>query len=208
MRILQDFLLTFVYKDCILVLMSEENQSPLEVIPSKELKIFYTWKAPVRPFKRRDREFWTTVLAIVFLVGLILFFVREWFLIAAIISLTFVYYVLSTVEPEEGEYKIANRGLIYGGQTYLWENISQFWFSEKYGQKVINFEMRVGLPGRLTLLVGRGEEAKIKELLIKYLVEEEVPPNFLDKAADWLQKKVPLESEKKTLDKQTPISSK
>lgn len=180
--------------------MPEENlaeNSPPEVIPSKELKILYSWQAPIRPFKKRDKEFWTTILSIVFLVGLILFFVKEWFLIAAIISLVFVYYVLSTVEPEEIEYKITNRGLTYSGQTYPWEGISQFWLSEKYGQKVINFELRGGgLVGRLTILVGKGEEKKIRELLLKYLIEEEVKPNFLDKAADWLQKKVPLESER------------
>jgi len=183
--------------------MSDSNvnspEAPIEVLPSKELKILYSWRAPARPFKRRDKEFWTTVLAIVFLVGLILFFVKEWFLIAAIIALTFVYYVLSTVEPEEMEYKIANRGIIYAGTTYPYETISQFWFSEKYGQRVVNFELRGGgLVGRITVLVGSGDEKKIKEILTKYLLEEEIKPNFLDKAADWLQRKVPLESEKKT----------
>ena len=151
----------------------------------------------MRPFKRRDREFWTTIIAIVILVGLILFFVKEWFLIAAIISLTFVYYVLSTVEPEKDEYRITNRGLIYGGQTYPWENINQFWFSEKYGQKVVNFEIREGFINRITILVGEGDKAKIKEILLKFIIEEEIKPNFLDKAADWIQKKIPLESEKK-----------
>jgi len=185
-----------------------QNDSPLEVLPSKELKILYSWKAPSRPFKKRDKEFWTTVIAIVVLVGLILFFVKEWFLIAAIISFVFVYYVLSTVEPEEMEYKITNRGIIYGGQTYPYEAISQFWFSEKYGQRIVNFELQGGgLIGRLTILVGQGEEKKIKELLLKYLVEEEVKPTFLDKAADWLQKKVPLESEKPSKPNSTVISS-
>ena len=183
--------------------MPEENvtatkkDSPMEVIPSRELKVLYTWVAPIRPFKRRDREFWTTVSAIVVLVGLILFCVKEWFLIAAVISLTFVYYVLSTVEPEKDEYKLTNRGLVYAGQTYPWENLNQFWFSDKYGQKVVNFEIRGGLIGRLTILVGEGDWEKIKEILLKYIIEEEVKPNFLDKAADWIQKKVPLESEKK-----------
>lgn len=174
-----------------------KDDSPIEVIPSRELKILYSWQAPVRPFKRRDREFWTTIIAIVILVGLILFFVKEWFLIAAIISLTFVYYVLSTVEPEKDEYKITNRGLIYGGQTYPWENINQFWFSEKYGQKVVNLEIRGGFINRITILVGEGDKAKIKEILLKFIIEEEIKPNFLDKAADWIQKKIPLESEKK-----------
>lgn len=173
------------------------NNSPLEVIASKELKVLYSWKAPARLFKKRDKEFWITVLSIVFLIGLILIFVKEWFLIAAIISLVFVYYVLSTVEPEEIEHKITNRGLIFAGQNYPWENISQFWFSEKYKQKIINFQLREGLPARITVLLGQADEKKLKELLLKFLIEEEVPPNFLDKASDWLAKKVPLESEEK-----------
>ncbi len=183
--------------------LADIGGSPIEVLPSKELKVLYSWQAPIRPFKKRDREFWTTVIAIVFLVGLILFFVKEWFLIAAIISLTFVYYVLSTVEPEKDEYKITNRGIIYGSQTYPWENVNQFWFSEKYGQRVVNFEVRGGLIGRITILIGEGEEKKIKEILLKYLIEEEVKPNFLDKAADWVQKKVPLESAPSELPKKT-----
>jgi len=176
------------------------ESSPVKVIPSKELKVLYIWRAPSRLFKRRNKEFWTTVIAIVLLVGLILFFVKEWFLIAVIIALTFVYYVLSTVEPEEMEYKITNRGIIYAGTTYLYESISQFWFSEKYGQKVVNLELRGGgLVGRITILVGKGDQARIKEILLKYLIEEEVKPNFFDNASKWLAEKVPLESEKKTV---------
>lgn len=188
--------------------ISVEN-TPLEVLPSKELKVLYSWSAPIRPFKRRDKEFWTTVIAIVILVGLILFFVKEWFLIAAIISLTFVYYVLSTVEPEEMENKITNRGIIYAGTTYPYETVSQFWFSAKYGQRVVNLELRGGgLIGRITILIGKGDEKTIKDILLKYLIEEEVKPGFLDKAADWIQKKVPLESEKKTNSPPTQVSLK
>lgn len=184
------------------------NNTPVEVIPSKELKVIYSWFAPSRLFKRRDREFWTTVLAIVFLIGLILFFVKEWFLIAAIIALTFVYYVLSTVQPEDMEYKITNRGLVYVGQTYPWENLVRFWFSEKYGQKIVNFELKGGLPGRIIFLLGKEDEKKIKEILLKYLVEDEPEPTFLDKASDWLQKKVPLESEGKENKAHAPVTSK
>jgi len=176
---------------------AEKEITPIEVIPSKEIKIFYSWRAPIRPFKKRDREFWATILSIAFLVGLILFFVKEWLLIAAIVSLIFVYYVLSTVEPEEAEYKLTSRGIIYAGQTYPWEEIEQFWFGEKYGQKTVNFSLRTGLLGRLMILVGQGDEKEMKKILSKYLLEEEPQPSFLDKAAVWLQKKVPLEEEKK-----------
>lgn len=188
------------------VIATNSDNSPIEVIASKELKVLLAWKAPSRPFKRRDKEFWTTVIAIVFLVGLILIFVREWFLIAAIIALTFVYYVLSTVEPEEMEYKITNKGIIYAGATYPFENLTQFWFSEKYGQKIINFDLRGGgIVGRITILLGNTNEKQIKDILVKYLLEEEPKPTFMDNASNWLQEKVSLEGENKT--KNPPITA-
>lgn len=161
-----------------------------------ELKVLYSWKAPTRPFKKRDREFWTTVIAIVFLVALILFFVKEWFLIAAVISLTFVYYVLSTVKPEEIDCVLNNKGVFYVGQLYPWEGFFRFWFSSQYDQKMVNLDMRGGLVSRLSLMVGEGDEAKIKETLSKYLTEETPNPTLIDNAGKWLQEKVTLGSEK------------
>ena len=201
-------------------LMPEEIKTPITdqsptptveatpVIGTNELKVIYTWKAPTRPFKKRDKEFWTTVIAIVFLVGLILFFVKEWFLIAAIISLTFVYYVLSTVPPEEIECALTNKGIRYAGQLQGWELFYRFWFSNRYGQRMVNVDMRTGLVGRLSLMVGGGEEKQIKETLLKYLVEETPKPTFMDNASDWLQKKVPLESELKNQNAKPPPSLK
>ncbi len=176
---------------------TDTDPSPLEVIPSKAIKILYSWKATSRPFKKRDKEFWTTVITILILVSLILFFVKEWFLIATLISLTFVYYVLSTVPPEEIEYKITNKGILFAGDEYPYETINQFWFSEKYGHRLINFELKTGLIGRLTLVINPEDEKKLKEILQKYLVEETVKPTFLDKASNWLQNKISFESPKK-----------
>jgi len=108
------------------VLSSEA--SPVEVLPVRQMKILFSWKAPLRPFKRRDREFWTTVIAIIFLVGMILFFVKEWLLIAAMVALAFVYYVLSTVPPEEIEYRITNRGITFADKSYDWDYLWRFGF--------------------------------------------------------------------------------
>lgn len=178
---------------------------PQDTIPSvdvsepapKELKVLYSWQAPIRSFKKRNKEFWTTVILIVFLVGLILFFLQEFLLIAAIIALTFVYYVLSTVEPEMAEYKLTNRGVNYAETPYPWDEISQFWFSQKNGMQSVNFQLKgPGLVSRINILIGDGSQKTIREIMLKYLTEEEVKPGFMDKAADWLQKKVPLEEEK------------
>jgi len=169
------------------------EERPLEVMPVREVKTLLAWKAPVRVFKKRDREFWTTVASIAILVAIILFFIKEWLLIAAIIALIFVYYILSTVPPEEVEHQITTRGIRFAGKDFLWDELGRFWFSQRFEQKILNIETRGRLPGRLELLLGPVEEGKIKEILVKYLSEETPLPSFLDRASDWLSKKVPLE---------------
>ena len=175
-----------------MVLMQENKNpgEPLEVLPVREVKTFLTWKAATRPFKKRNRDFWTTVLAIVFLISLILLFIKEWFLIAAIIALTFVYYVLSTVPPEEIEYSITNRGIRFANLEYPWESISRFWFSQKWGQDLVNFEF--GNAFRLSWVLGSQDKKEVQEVLEKFLPLEEATPTFFDRASEWLTRKFPL----------------
>ncbi len=172
-------------------LKSEDR--PIEVMPVREMKVLLSWKAPLRVFKRRDREFWTTIGSIVFLLAIILFFIKEWLLIAVIIALVFVYYVLSSVEPEEVEHEITTRGVRFAGRDFLWEELGQFWFSERWAQKILCLELRHKFPGRLELLLGETDEKKIKDLLLKYLPEETPQPSFVERASKWLSEKIPLE---------------
>lgn len=175
-------------------LTNQEN--PIEVMAVREMKLLLSWKAPIRVFKRRGREFWTTVAAIVVLVTIILIFILEMLLIAAIIALVFVYYMLSTVPPEEIEHQITTRGIRFAGADYPWEEFSQFWFTNRWNHKILNLSFRNRIPGRLELVLGEVEEKKVKEIMSRYLPEETPPPSFMDKASDWLIKKVPLETEK------------
>lgn len=136
-------------------------------------------------------------MAIIFLISLILFFVKEWLLIAAIFSLAFVYYVLSTVPPEEIEYRITTRGVSFAEKSYDWDFLWRFWFSDKYDSRLLNIDTKLSLPGRLSFVIKKEDEPKIKEIMEKYLLNEEAPLTFLDKASAWLRKRVPLELEKK-----------
>lgn len=184
--------------------LSDSEPQPIEVMAVRQLKVLFAWKAAVRPFKKRNKEYWTTVFAILFLLVLILFFVKEWFLIAAIISLAFVYYVLSTVPPEEIEYRITNKGVAFEDKSYDWEYLWRFWFSNKYDQRLLNIDTRLNLPGRLLFVIKKEDEKQIKEILEKYLLNEEAPLTFFDKASAWLAKKVPLDLEEKEEKKDPP----
>lgn len=163
-------------------------------MPAKESEVFFTWKSLSRPFKKRDRDFFVNIAAIVFLICVILLFIKEWFLIIAILALTFVVFILNTVPPEEVGQGITNKGIRTAGAEYEWRDLTDFFFTEKYGARLLNIKTKKTPYGRLILLVNKEDEGKIKEILEKHLTFIEKPEvNFLDKAADWLGKKVPLE---------------
>jgi len=175
---------------------AKKNTTPTPVTMVQEpLKDLLVWRSPARAFKTRDREYYTTIAAIIFLLSVILLFLREWLLIGVIISLGFVAYVLSSVPPEEVENKITTRGIVSGGKRYDWALLYRFWLSQKWGNEILNIETRLAFPRRLMFLLGNTSKEKVKNLVSKYLLLEKPEKNFIDKAGSWLQKKFPLETQ-------------
>lgn len=165
----------------------------VQVVRPEPLKTLLEWKAPIRPFKKRDREYFTTIGAIVFLLAVILLFLKEWLLIAVIVALMFVAYVLATVQPENVDHKITNRGIVSGGKNYNWNELLRFWFSEKWGQKILQVETIARFPKRLIMLLGEVEQKKVSSILSDYLLFEEPEKTWVDNASDWLSRRIPLE---------------
>jgi len=170
----------------------EVKKEPEKIV---ELKSLLKWEAPVRPFKKRDKDYYTTIAAIVFLLAVILLFLNEWLLIAVMVALMFVAYVLATVPPEKTEHEITTRGLVVSGKSYKWSEMSRFWFTHKWGESILNIETNLKFPERLMLLLGKIEEQKVKELLEKQIQYEVPKPGFMDRASRWLAEKIPLEAE-------------
>jgi len=168
---------------------AEETQKE-EVQKREQEKELVSWEAPSRPFKRRNREFYVTIIAISAIVGLVLFLVEGFMPVILIVSLVFLFYVLSTVEPERIHYSITNKGVKIADQKRGWEEMTRFWFSRRFDSDLLILET-YRLPGRLELVVLPEEKERIKTALLEYLDEEEVPPSSLDKAANWFSKKLP-----------------
>jgi len=136
---------------------------------TKREEVYLSWTSPSRLFKHRDKDFFTNIAAIVFLLTVILVFAREYLLILALLSIAFLVYVLSTVPPEEVKHRITNLGIESVGHFYRWEE-------------------------RIIILLAGQDRAKVRELVAKNIPFREQPEkSWVDNAAHWLTEKIPLE---------------
>lgn len=166
----------------------DPSQEPVE----RREEELLVWMSPSRLFKRRDREYFTNIGAIVFLLTIILVFAREFVLIAAVLSIVFLIYVLSTVPPEDIKHRITNLGLESAGHFYRWEELVEFWFEEQWGQTMVMLRPIIG--PRIVILLGSEDRTKIRELLARFIPYREKPErSWVDNASNWLTQKIPLE---------------
>ena len=161
---------------------------------TSEERVLWEWTAAERAFKKRDRDYWITAIAILVLVSVILIFIKEFFLIVALVSLLFLYYVMSAVPPGEAKYKITNRGVYMGESPYYWNILEKFWFSNSLGFEMINFGTVLRFPRAITLVIRPEDKEKLKELIKKRIPLVENSPNFMDKLTRWFGERLPLEN--------------
>lgn len=162
------------------------------VMEKQSAQTLLAWTSPSRLFKRRDREYFTNIGAIVFLLTIILVFAREFVLIAAVLSIVFLIYVLSTVPPEEVHHKITSLGIESAGHFYRWEELADFWLEEQWGQHLM--VLRPYLSPRVIILLGSQNHEKVRELVAKHIpLRSEPARTWVDNAASWLTRKIPLE---------------
>lgn len=172
----------------------EESQiAPWMYKPLPEEDIL-TWIAPSRPFKKRNKKYYTTTATIALLISLILGFAGQLAAIAVVIAVAFLAYILSVVPPQDVHYKITTWGIRIENNLYYWEELGRFWFSEKYGEKLLNIES-ARFPNRVTMLLNGQDEEIIKIILSEVLLNQKPEPTLYEKAASWLQEKIPLEIE-------------
>jgi len=176
---------------------SQKIVKALEDKDWNEEKVLLEWEAPERAYQKKDRDFWITVISILVLVSVILFLVKEFFLIGALVSALFLYYVLSTVPPQNIKYKITNRGVYYGESRYQWDMFDRFWFKKSLSNELIHFETILRFPRQISLVINSVDKDKIKTIVIKRLPMIDESPNFTDKLTKKVVSWLPLEKKDK-----------
>ena len=159
--------------------------------------VLFEWEAAERVYKTRDKDFWITTVAILVIVSVIFFLIKEFFLIMALGSVLFLFYVLSTVEPGKIKNKITNRGIYLGEAMYPWELLVRFWFKNSLGTEAILFETNLRFPPQVVLVIDPKDKEKLKNLVVKKIPLIESSPNFVDKANKWFAERLPLENREK-----------
>ncbi len=163
------------------------NPVVTQPIPEKDLLI---WIAPARPFKKRNREFYITVISIAAIAGLIIFLAEGMMPVILIISLIFLFYILNTVEPENLEYKLTDQGIKIAGAKTGWQFTKRFWFTTRLGTELLVVETTI-IPSRLELVIKPEIKEEIRKIMLTYIIEEEASPSTLDKLSSWFAKKLP-----------------
>jgi hypothetical protein len=161
--------------------------------PQKE-EVLLAWSSPSRPFKKHNRQFYSTVGMIGALIAFILFFAGQIIPVAVVFAVVFVVYVMNSIAPGEVTHKLTTYGIRVEDELYYWEELGRFWIKEKYDKPVLYIE--VGrFPSRLTILLGEIPKEDMQLILSEVLLNEEPPPTSYEKAAKWLHDKIPIDIE-------------
>jgi len=161
-------------------------------------QVVFSWKAPLRPYKKRSGLILRFYLAVALLLSLIIFFFGDRILLIPIWAVLFLFYVLTISPPPEIENKITKFGLETAGMTLRWEALSHFYFTRRFGFYILTI-ISHGPYFYHAYLVVPNEEIKKNLLLIlsEHLIFQEKPQRSLtDKMVDWFTKLIPDDEDK------------
>lgn len=186
----------------------EENKSPQEMLPQDakqttenapnldyhDVKTLLSWSAPGRPFKKRGKEFYISIILLVALFEIILFLFAQYELMLAVGALAFVSIILHTVTPKDFHYKITTEGIRVEDHFYIWSELYDFYFKTIDGMDVLIIRTEALIPGELKISLGNVVSDHVRKVLVRFLpYREVVKPSFMEKSADWLSRNFPLD---------------
>lgn len=167
--------------------------------PEANLQRLYAWKAPLRAYKKRSKNILRFYLAVALLISAIVFFFGDRILLIPIMTLLFLFYVLTITPPPEVDHVITTFGLETAGVSLRWEFLSHFYFTKKFGFDMLTVVSHAPYFYHAYLIIPNEEvRRKVVSILSKHLMFMEKPPRSVtDKMVDFLSNLIPDEDEVK-----------
>lgn len=160
-------------------------------------QVKFSWRAPLRPYKKQSSLILKFYLTVAFLLSLIVFFFGDKILIIPIWALVFIFYVLTITPPPNVENKITTFGIDAAGVTLRWEMLSHFYFGKRFGFYTLTVVSQSPYFYHLYLVVPTEEIKKqLITILSAHLLYQETPQKTItDKMLDWVSILIPDEEE-------------
>lgn len=159
-----------------------------------DVRTLLSWTAPGRPFRKKGREFYLSVLLIFFLVEVVVFLFAQYQLMLAVAAVTFLSLVLATVPPKNFHYRISTEGIKIEDHFYIWGELYDFYFKRIDGVLTLVVQTEALIPGELRMTLGDLPKDHVRKILINFLpYREVVRQTFMEKSAEWLSKNFPLD---------------
>ncbi len=165
-------------------------------------QVVFSWRAPLRPYKKRSSLILRFYLAVALLLSAIMFFFGDKILLIPIWALVFLFYVLTITPPPEVENKITTFGIDAAGVTLRWEVLSHFYFGKGFGFYTMTIVSQPPYYYHAYMVVpNENIKKKLTEILSQHLVYQEKPTKTLtDRMLDALSTVIPDENEEETQD--------
>lgn len=159
-----------------------------------DVRTLLSWNAPGRPFKKKGRQFYFSMILIVLLFEVVLFLFSQYELMVVIVTLAFLSAALSSIPPHDFHYKITTEGIKVEDYFYIWSELYDFYFKRIEGADILIARTQAVLPGELRISLGDIHRDHIRKVLVRYLPYREfVKPTFMEQSGEWLAHNFPLE---------------
>lgn len=174
-------------------------ENATELPPAINPQIQFSWKAPLRPYKKQTGKVMRFYLAVCFLLSVSILLLGDAILLVPMWALLFLFYVLTITPPPEAEHSISKFGIQTAGISVRWDALSHFFFTRRFGYDVVNLVGQAPFYPRAYIVVPSEYKESILHLLAEHIVYQHEPEfTFTDRLIDLLAKLVPEESDEKS----------
>lgn len=164
-------------------------------LEDRDVKTLISWHAPGRPFQKRGRQFFLSIVLLVFLLEVILFLFAQYQLMLVVIALAFLGVSLAVIPPTDFHYRISTEGVKIEDHFYIWQELYDFYFKTIAGGDTVIIRTQAIIPGELHLPLKEITRDHMRRVLVNFLpYREVVKPTFMEKSGDWLSRTFPLDN--------------
>lgn len=165
--------------------------------PKQNPQVIFSWKAPMRAYKKRGKNVLRFYLALALVLSLVVFFFGDKILLVPIWALLFLFYVYTITPPPETEHRLMKFGLDSSSLTVRWEDLSHFYFIRRFGYDVVTIIPHQPYYTHLYLVLPDSEtKKKVMDVLSQHLIYLEKPKRGItEKMIDVFMHLVPDDAE-------------